>query len=243
MGKADSVVIIGHQGLGDHIVCSGLYREYARKYSKCVLPVNKRNYRSVKELLKDVPNIQVISEGTRLRALQIESHALLLEKVGYDLLALGRYKSDFYALENKRFDEKFYDQAKIDFEHRWKSFSLVRNYRREDELFEILVGDRKPYVFVHDDHSRNFGINEKYLPKKYAVVRPDIRLGGKYYFTDYLKIIENAAEIHCMESSFAALIESCEIDRPKFAHRYIRPESKIGMHYEFTYKSFWEVLT
>ena len=64
---------------------------------------------------------------------------------------------------------------------------------------------------------------------------------NKFSFFDYLKIIENASEIHCIESSFAALIESLEYSIPKYAHRYARPEAKNDFRHEFTYRSNWHV--
>ena len=95
---------------------------------------------------------------------------------------------------------------------------------------------------MHDDSTRGFKLRESSLPKNIRVVKPIPELASKYTIFDYLKVIENAKEIHCMESSFAAMIESFQIKVPKFAHRYARPEAKTNVVFEFTYKSQWTVL-
>ena len=238
----NSVVIIGHQGLGDQIIVNGLYREFARDYEKVVLPINKRNYPAVKAMLSDVSNIKVVCHGTKMRAMQIEAQARMLHKLGHDLLLLGRYHHDFYDDMTIRFDQKFYEQAGIDFNHRWESFNIPRNLRKEQELFDLLVGGKKDYIFLHDDESRNYLIKRELLPKGIEIVRPNIKLSKSFNFFDYLGVIEKSKEVHCMESSFAALIEGAQVDIPKYAHRYARPEAKGSLHFEFTYKSNWEIL-
>lgn len=233
------IFILPHQGLGDHILCAGIYREYASRYFHCVVPVMTSYHEEVKEMLKDVANIQVVSYGSELRAM---AHRDLLRKCGYDMLNLGSYGPNWFDDKNRRLDANYYYQAGLSLESRWNSFRYVRNKEREDELFKIFGCEMGEYIFVHDDASRNFNIDESRLPSGFRIIRPDLKLAKRFRFFDYLKIIENASEIHCMESSFGALIESLEIPLPKFAHRYARPEAKADRRHEFTYKSNWEVL-
>lgn len=56
-----------HQGLGDHILCSGIYREYAKKYDKCIIPVMPKYRLTLREFFKDTENIETtISENYRI---------------------------------------------------------------------------------------------------------------------------------------------------------------------------------
>jgi hypothetical protein len=55
-------------------------------------------------------------------------------------------------------------------------------------------------------------------------------------------IIENAEEIHCIESSFSAYIDNLMLGNLKFAHRYARPEARDDFKHEFTYKAYWKIL-
>jgi hypothetical protein len=60
---------------------------------------------------------------------------------------------------------------------------------------------------------------------------------------DYRKILQNASEVHVIESSFAAYIDTLpESNSRKFAHRYPRPEAKTDYRHEFSYKNTWEIL-
>jgi hypothetical protein len=233
------IFILPHQGLGDHILCAGIYREYASQYSHCVVPVKKNNYKSVKDMLKDCRNLQVVSypkEGL------IVHHQQYLNKFGYEPLKLGGYGEDFFIDQNLRLDEHFYKQANLSISKRWDSFKYIRDYGKEAKLFNLLECDKTKYIFVHDDFNRGFNLDPNRLPANYRIIRPNPSKFKKYSVFNYLKVIENASEIHCMESSFAALIESFKLNVPKFAHRYARPEAKSNKIFEFTYKNHWEIL-
>lgn len=241
------VYILGHQGLGDHLLCGGIYREYASRYPLVLISVTKNYAPTLKSMLADLVNVRIISFDfpildSRLK-LKMESQALLLQKIGFDVLHLGAFEAGFFKDPTKRLDENYYDQAGLDLRHRWDSFDVPRNLERELELKSLLVPHGSNYIFVHDDESRNFNIRSEYFPKGMLVVRPQISLSDKFSFFDYLSVIEGAAEIHCIESSFAALIEGMQIKGRKFAHRYARPEALNDFRHEFTYLTDWKIIT
>jgi hypothetical protein len=235
------VYILCHQGLGDHILCNGIYREYAQRYKKCVIPVVDKYYRVVKRMVSDVENIQVVRFNHQFWTFKMEAHANLLNSFGYDTLSLGVFGPEFFLDKSKRLDANFYHQAALPLNTRWESFGVKRDLIAEDKLFKLLIGNSKEYVFLHDDKKRKFIVDSELLPRDMLIVEPDEKLKNKFSFFDYLKIIENAKEIHCIESSFAALIESLEFNIPKYAHRYARPEAKNDFRHEFTYRSKWHV--
>jgi hypothetical protein len=219
-----------------------LYRHLSKDVEKCIVSVVEQYARTVRVMLSDIPQIQVVGYSSEFWAMKMESHASLLKAFGYKIIKLGTFGNNFFQDPNVRLDENFYMQAEIPLRHRWDSWGISRNPKAEDELFDLLVKNNEPYVFVHDDLSRNFGIKMNTLPTGVRIIRPDKRVGTNYSFFDYMKIIENATEIHCIESSFCALIESMDLQVPKFAHRYARPEAKNDYRHEFTYRTKWEVL-
>jgi hypothetical protein len=233
------IYIMPHQGLGDHIICAGIYREFAKLYSLVIIPVSTKNYVSLKDMLKDVPNIKVLSYGRYFPT--FEPHRDLLYKFGYKILNLGGFNGEDIP-ELTRFDEWFYQQADVDFTKRWDSFFYARNHKKEDALFRKLKCNESRYIFVHDDADREFNIDVNRIPKDIRVIKPDIKLASKFSVFNYLKVIENAEEIHCIESSFCALVESVALKNIKYAHRYSRPEAKNDYRHEFTYKSDWKIL-
>ena len=154
----------------------------------------------------------------------------LCRQFGLDFLIPG---------ENIKFDENFYRQASVDFLHRWESFQISRNTDREKKVFETYSVKKGGYVFLHEDVHRGFVIDRSLINTTLPIVSP--KTNSHYRFVDYLMLIENAAEIHCIESSFAALIEGMQINVPKIAHRYSRPEAKSNPRMEFTYNAAWKI--
>jgi hypothetical protein len=193
-------------------------------------------------MLEDVENIKVEPYRPSYDNIRMDGHASLLSKFGYDVLRLGYSGKDFFKDPNMRLDENFYDQARVNLSERWDNFRVIRNAEREEVLFQRLVPRNSKYIFLHEDVSRGFEINRVRVPKDVQIVQPNAAFAKEFTVFDYLKIIENAWQIHCIESSFCALIESMNISIPKFAHRYARPEAKADYRHEFTYRSKWEVL-
>jgi len=229
-----------HVGLGDHLLCNGLYRHFASFGKIVYLPCRKTYYHSIRRMLADLSNVKVMPYSDLLVAQMTKSHRDFLEKKGHSIIDLGIFGDNFYEDQNIRYDEKFYSQAGVPFDYRWSKFYYPRNNYFEKKLFESLVGTNSKYVFLHEDKSRGFSINRDLIPREYRIIEP--RQFAPYgNFFNYTKVLENATEIHCIESSFAALIESLNINTPKFAHRYARPEARSSFFHEFTYKSEWTI--
>lgn len=239
--KNEVVLVTPHQGLGDHILCNGIYRELADQY-KIVFITVKRTYRSqISRMLSDLDNIIFINipisrSWTSTRVIQIIARILTIKIVG-----LGSYGKNFFP-PNLRFDENFYNQANVNFENRWTKFRVDRNITKEEELYELLNCKAHSYIFLHEDVSRNFIINRDFLSNEFDIVTPSAG-SDKFSIFDYRKVIENASEIHVIESAFAAFIESLELSIPLFAHRYARPHASNDYRHEFTYKKNWVIIT
>jgi hypothetical protein len=236
------VYIAGHQGLGDHILCSGIYREYAQNFRHVVVPVYGEKVRDLRDLLKDVHNIQLLSFKSELWEMKIEVHRDFLKKFTYKPVNLGHLGKDFFTNPRRRLDENYYSQAELPLEIRWESFKYVRNLEKEIRLFELLKCKPGRYIFVHDDPERGFNIDESLLPPDIEIIRPKFEWRHEFSLFNYMFVLENSAEVHVIESSFCAFIESMQLDIPKFAHRYSRPEAKNDYRHEFTYKSDWKIL-
>jgi len=243
LGVVDTPLFIYcHQGLGDQILCSGIYRKLSESRRSIIVPSILVNYPSVRQMLGNYPSIFVQGYRQSHENIVIDGHASLLGRNGFDILRLGSSGKDFFESPNMRLDENFYSQAGIELHERWGPLDIARNLDKELELFGLLAPKSGPYIFLHEDASRGFNIDLDLLPDGVAIVRADTTLSSNFTIFDYLTIIENASEIHCIESSFCALIESMQFDIPKFAHRYARPEAKADYRFEFTYRSKWEIL-
>jgi hypothetical protein len=156
-----------------------------------------------------------------------------------EVLLLGTFGRNFLDAE-LRFDQNFYVQANVPFSTRWNSLTVSATPC--PALRHALGINNEKYIFVHEDRTRGYTINPNRLPKGVKIVKP-LMPSKKWDFCDYIEVIQGATEIHVIESSFAALVETLGIDGiPKFAHRYARPNAFYDARYEFTYKSDWKIL-
>ena len=80
-------------------------------------------------------------------------------------------------------------------------------------------------------------IDFKYLDGK-NIIKADVTKTDVIF--DYLTILENAKEIHCIESSFLFLIDSFNFKGKLFNHRYARqyPENNTP-----TLRNKWNILS
>lgn len=230
--------LYNHLGLGDHIVCLGLYRSLATRNEEIVIPVRAGNFASVRSFMQDLKNVRIIGFPNEIAVEAMKSFGFWSQFIGYKQLKLGHWGSDF--MNNLRFDQSFYSQARVLFENRWSSFTYQRNELEEKELMDSYNVTAGSYIFLHEDLKRNFVIDRSLLPSNLQIVEP--RLGkSKLPIATYRLLIEKAAQIHMIESSFAAFSESFDVDGLRFAHRYARPEASRNPLYEFTYAHKWHV--
>ena len=246
-----TIFVISHQGLGDMMVCLGLYRELAFRHKRVIIPIRNPYFETMSHLLSHTPTATVVripfmgksgEKRNQRESSVVRALSFLHRLVGIPTLRIGFLGQSFFSPDNPmRFDQNFYFQAGVPFEARWSSFSFPRRSEHEEILFRELVPKGKEYLFLHEDRSRDFRIDRSLLPKELSIVSPK-EPPGEFFVSDYAKIIEGAVQIHVIESSFAALIEGLAPTGKLFAHRYARPEAQGDWKHEFTYKKHWTVL-
>lgn len=236
----DVVYLLPQQGLGDHLICIGIYNELSHKYQKVLLPVIRTYSATMSQMLSHLTNIEVISYRSDLLVASILNHSKLLQKRGIPTIALGVWPSIQNTFSDLQFDMQMYKQAGLDFDARWSSFRVSRNHEKEELLYRELDCGSEPYIFLHEDTKRGFLIDRGKVNPELKVVTP--LNPNRYSILDYRLVIERAQEIHCIESSFAALIEGLLLNVKKFAHRYARPEVLNSPLRAFTYRSDWNII-
>jgi hypothetical protein len=240
---ADSrVFIAGHMGLGDHILCNGIYREYAKLFRICVIPVSRKYVGTLHDMLKDLKNVFLLACDDDLNLPQVLALRTHYLELGFKILNLGTFGENHTDGMSIRFDESYYNQAKVDFQKRWSAFYYPREFDEEISLFELLGCKQGEYIFLHEDPKRGMIIDRSLLDTTKKIITP-LKVSSNSKFFNYGYVLQNASEIHCIESSFAALIESLQISVPKFAHRYARWEAKTYLSMEYTYQSTWKIYT
>jgi hypothetical protein len=188
-------------GLGDHIICNAIVRNYA-KDSYVILFVKPHNYNNVKFMFRDLSNIDYVVGDDK------EVHDYLKLNKPENLVTVG---FDYCAGYPKTFDVLFYESVNIPYEKRFTDFYLKRDFDSEKKLIERLNPKKEPYLFLHEDLSRGCKIDRSKIKNKSLKIIEssfDFTDTNKIPFFDYISLIEQASEVHVMESSFKALIDS-----------------------------------
>jgi hypothetical protein len=122
-------------------------------------------------------------------------------------------------------------QAFVDFQKKWSSFNLLRDRERENNLYNKFNLKPKQYNFIHEDQNRNYIVDSKYCNHNGAVV---MKRGLTNNIFDYLTLIENANEIHVIESCMAFILDLVKDfqNNNVFVHRYARilPDFEIPIY-------------
>jgi len=204
-----------HLGLGDHIICNGMVRHFCKKYNNIVLFCYTHYYDNVSYMYRDLNNLEIFTFDREEEAiLFVENNPT----VKNNLLKPGFENLDS-CLDRMTFDEAFYYLAGLDFQIRFDEFYFDRDLEKEEEVCKTLNPDNEKYIFVLDDPNRGYNIDMSKVMSDYKVIRNDYQFG----MFDYIKLLENAEEIHMMQTGFLDLVNSYEIKKPKiYRHKYVR---------------------
>jgi hypothetical protein len=125
-----------------------------------------------------------------------------------------------------------YIQAGINPKYMYSKFKVVRDKSRE---FTI---KNENYIFVHDDPERDRVIDlqtDKFVYKPHSKItdnKQEFFQCDRPNIFDYITVIENADEVHCMNSSYNWMIELMNIGNPQknffhldVAHKYYVPRT------------------
>ncbi len=202
---SNQIILHHHLGLGDHFICCGLVNSLSEQYQKIYLACKERNYETVKCLYSENPKIEIlkiISDEHR----EVYSYS--------NTLNLPVIRVGFGPLEVKDFHIKFYEMVNVDFENRYSKFNLPKKIEGVDELYQKVVGDNKDYILVHSGSSEQ---DEYYMDifgwrDGETSQLPIIKITDKITknLLQWIKVIENAKEIHVTPSSVFFLVDSIQ---------------------------------
>ena len=194
-----------HLGLGDHFDCNGMVRYILEKekYTKVIVFCKDSYFDLVEHMYRDNPNIGVIKIDRFKEYDEVANTMNNCDPLNNDFLVVGHQFYD-HSSKGKNCWEVFYDQLKVPYSVRKDFFHVERDTEGEQNLMSKLNPENKSFVFVHDDKDRGFNLDKKHiLDKELHVIENDV---SENIF-HFIKILEEAKEIHCMESSFKTLVD------------------------------------
>lgn len=223
MENNPTIFIVPHGGLGDHLVCLPIYRHFAQTHN-VLIPVKTHNLPSVQWMLRGLP----VAFFAITNDEQVKRLVDVAVKRGAEVLRLGMFGKGF---DEKRWSECMYEQAGIPFEKRWSDWKVDRDLSREFEP------PTEPYAFVHEDPKRGFILDRARVPMSIKIVCPYPGVTDNIF--EYCRLIENATELHLIDSCFAILADSLTTlkAKRKVVHLYARENALPP-----TYQPGWEIL-
>ena len=220
-----------HSRLGDMILCNGLIRVLSKKYGNYYLNIfcRSKHINLIKFMYRDQKKIKLIPLN---ESPELKNEKLLIKYEGkfiknyikknnikkQKLVTVGF--ENYHKTKNLNTDKKhpwpcdivFYKQFNIPFKKRFTETYWIRNKQAEKKLYNKLIKKKEKYIFIHDDPNRNIYINDKFFDKSIKkIIRNDI----KENIFNYGYLLENASEIHIMESSIRQIIEVLNIKTKK----------------------------
>lgn len=195
-----------HLGLGDHISCHGIVRTYCEMYDKVYLFVKPKYYNNIKYMYNDIANLELVPKDDEDAVKFIkENNIQNIKIIGFN--NLNQYEN---------FELQFYKQSKVPIEFKHSKFYINRDLENEKKIFNLLGLEKGKYIFVHDG---GYQLKEELINKGLKIIKPD-----EYPIFDMMYIIENAKEVHCIDSCFICLVDCMELNSSidLYNHRYIK---------------------
>ena len=203
------LIIHHHLGLGDHLDCNGMVRYFLKHTDFDSVEVfSKSNmWHMIDYMYRDEERIKVIKIDVKDNEdKQVFDYLKSNLNDDYRFLRVGFENYPFS--DEHKYDkncwEFFYEQVNLPLSVRTDYFFYLRDEEEEQRVFKKLNPKGDEFIFIHEDASRGYVLNREHIiDKSLKTVENDIT-ENIFHFT---KILEEAKEIHCMESSFKSLID------------------------------------
>ena len=225
-GMIPKLILWHHLGLGDHIICNGLVHEVLKIAHEIILPCKPNNLNTIGHLYLDYPNVNILDIGDTNYVQETSFLFGISLSNNIPLLRIG-----FNGENNLPFDKQFYEQLGLDFGTRWTSFRMPKDDSNARTFYSSFI-KHKEYALVHNTSSvGNYKLEiSTTLPIYYIDKSLDSML-------DWKTVIENATEIHCIDSSFIHLVDSLKLNANKLVYH------DVGRGSVFHLSNQWEVKT
>jgi len=221
--------IFPHLGCGDMFTMISAIRYFSLfMYDEIKIVVLEKFLPIIQQIYKDDPtisfypiqNVFMLCPNYGARIKNREELYRITQEGNYDLFLIGMHKLGFnYDWDNfvaNSFYKQFYQDLGLDFSIFSKFNYINRNPERERELLKNAIPKefQNNYIFTHDgcDNTKTFAI-KAFDPKDMFVYDANKQYSEKFKWSgrlsdniiDYSLLIENATEIHIVDSAFSCL--------------------------------------
>jgi hypothetical protein len=211
-------VLYFHQGWTDIINQLALVNLYSKKYKEIKLIMREDAKPMVDFYVRDKKNVSVIYSPLDIfnESILFEPNSEIIFHGLVDKYRVDNFKNAFWNNNPTMFFvKKFYITYGLDYMLRINDFDFERYHLLEEKTYQNFIkenGDK--YILYHEDVERGVILNQE---QKNDVKYFDLNKKSDIFF-DFIKIIENAKEIHLIDSVWAALIYHMDAKYGLFKH-------------------------
>jgi hypothetical protein len=225
-----NAILYFHQGFTDIVNCLSLITFYNKKYNRLHVVIRNDFANMVSFYIRCLKNVELIlieKDTPIMNVVNIYQYDHILFIGIYDIFRIDEYKGVYgKRKETGSFIDSFYTLYNIDPQYRVDGFEFVRDLELENTKYTKVVGTLKDYILYHDTN------DVPILPKK---ENPFIQLDHiSDIFFDCIKILENAKEIHMIDSVWACFLYLIDCKYKLFHNKSI---------YVYCKRSYYDMFT
>lgn len=192
-------ILVFHQGWGDIFNCLALINYYCKLYDKIILIIREDSKELINFYTNNLLNIYIIFISLD----SFDNLSCFSNIKNTDFIGIGyhdSYRNDKYKCKFRFIDEcfvkGFYIPYDIPYMIRIDNFEFDRDYTLEDKTYQTFINKYgNNYILYHEV----IETDEKDKPLVNLNRLTNI-------FFDYIKVLENACEIHLLDSSWGIFI-------------------------------------
>jgi hypothetical protein len=223
-------ILYFHQGWTDIINCLALINYHCKLYDKIYLIMREDAKPMLDFYTKDIKNLQifyenkqtidptygfehVINKYSNLRLREVE----LLGIACHDVHRKDGFKCAF-SKQHNTFVNAFYESYNISFNTRITDFNFTRDKELENSTYEKFINMHGNEYVLYHENIENYDHSNKM-----------VNLNGiSDIFFDMIQVLENALEIHLLDSAWAAFIYQLDAKYKLFQNKKIVLYAKRG---------------
>lgn len=187
-------------GIGDIMFCLKIAQHYKDMGYDIIWPVIPE-FKWVEDYIKGI-NFPFISEEFCKKDIYYTRYPIITE----DFVFLPLQDADQHHPNLLIMDSK-YKLAGITYEGWREHLKIVRNEAKENELYSLMNTTNEPYIFINKNYGSPPGYRTiDYIPS-FPIKVIEMTFNSKYGLFDWMKILENAQEIHIVDTALSYIIE------------------------------------
>jgi hypothetical protein len=244
----NTATVFTMQGMGDHISYNALVRRLLiqKKVDEIYVFCWSHYAPSVAFMYRDDPRIKIVPitsgrEYEESRPLIPHLNSKYVYLLGHNITPdrpmhdVVNPNAEYYQVSWRNLADTFqwghrnyYEYCMVDWKYRFTECEFARAMKEEARVFDKLNPNHEEYIFMQDDATRGHHMRMDLVKE---LVGKDIKIitndpSEPIFF--YPMILQNAKQIHLMESSFRCLIETIPTEGVDFYfHHYIRKTERL----------------